>query len=45
MREVRKGNGKVQSLEFWRKTFSLFRDLLVRIPWETALEVKESWYK
>ena len=44
--EVRRGVHKTSTLDLWRADFGLFRRLVQRVPWETALKnkgVQEGW--
>ncbi|GAB0202872.1 hypothetical protein GRJ2_002752800 [Grus japonensis] len=46
VRTVRRAHNKLTTLDFQRADFSLFRDLLGRIPWDKALEgrgAQDSW--
>ena len=46
LRAMRKAHSKLATLDFRRADFGLFRDLLGRVPWDTALEgrgAQESW--
>jgi len=46
LREARKTNSRIITLDFWRTDFGLFWDLLGRIQWEAAMEdtrAQESW--
>ena len=46
LRAVRREHSKLTTLDFRRADFGLFRDLLGRVPWDTALEgrgAQESW--
>ena len=46
LRTVRRAHSKLATLDSRRAEFGLFRDLLGRIPWDTALEgrgAQESW--
>ena len=46
LRVARRAHSKLAALDFRRADFGLFRDLLGRVPWDTALEgrgAQESW--
>ena len=46
LRAARRAHSKLATLDFRRADFGLFRDLLGRVPWDTALEgrgAQESW--
>ena len=46
LRAARRVHSKLATLDFRRADFGLLRDLLVRIPWDKALEergAQESW--
>ncbi|GAB0204419.1 mitochondrial enolase superfamily member 1 [Grus japonensis] len=46
LRAVRRAHSKLNTLDFRRADFDLFRDLLGRIPWDKALEgrgAQDSW--
>ncbi|PKU41564.1 glycerol kinase [Limosa lapponica baueri] len=46
IRAARKAHTKIATLDFRREDFSLFRDLLGRVPWDKALKgrgAQESW--
>ncbi|KAM9590815.1 uncharacterized protein ACIBXB_005869 [Morphnus guianensis] len=46
LRAARRAHSKLTTLDFRRADFGLFRDLLGRVPWDTALEgrgVQASW--
>ncbi|GAB0204924.1 hypothetical protein GRJ2_002958000 [Grus japonensis] len=46
LRAARRAHSKLTTLDFRRADFSLFRDLLSRIPWDKALEgrgAQDSW--
>ena len=46
LRAARRVHSKLNTLDFRRADFGLFRDLLGRVPWDTALEgrgAQESW--
>lgn len=38
LREGSRANHKIITLDFSRADFSLFKDLLARVPWDKALE-------
>ncbi|KAM9653655.1 uncharacterized protein ACIBXB_010484 [Morphnus guianensis] len=42
LRAVRRAHSKLANLDFRRADFGLFRDLLGRVPWDTALEGREN---